>query len=109
MDFNTYQHEAKRTLDLNRNQSELIQMSALGLNGEAGEVADLIKKHYYHGHELDIEAVQKELGDVLWYIATCATVFNINLEDIAKKNVEKLQKRYPNGFNTKDSLKRIDT
>ncbi|MBI5974887.1 nucleoside triphosphate pyrophosphohydrolase family protein [Staphylococcus canis] len=108
MEFNHYQKAAQRTLNTQKMQKELLQMGALGLNGEAGEVADIIKKHFYHEHPLDVEALKKELGDVLWYIATCATTLNVSLDEIAQMNIEKLEKRYPNGFNPEDSKNRKD-
>lgn len=80
----------------------------LGIAGEAGECADLIKKHIGHGHPLDVEKLKLELGDVLWYVAGLATVCGLTLGDIATTNLAKLEKRYPNGFNTADSIARRD-
>lgn len=80
----------------------------LGVTGEAGEVADLIKKHVGHGHPLDVEKLKLELGDVLWYVAGLATVLGLSLDDVAAANIAKLTKRYPNGFTTTDSLARRD-
>lgn len=80
----------------------------LGVTGEAGEVADLIKKHVGHGHPLDVEKLKLELGDVLWYVAGLATVLGLTLEDVAAANIAKLTRRYPNGFSTADSLARRD-
>lgn len=69
-------------------------------------MADLLKKHVFHGYELDRDKLAKELGDVMWYVATIVTTANLSLEDIAEKNIEKLRKRYPNGFKTEDSVNR---
>lgn len=77
-----------------------IPCCALGIVGEAGEVADLLKKVLYHGKPLDVFHLREELGDVLWYLTSLAELHNLNLDDIAKANVEKLTKRYPNGFHT---------
>lgn len=85
-----------------------LSVYALGLTGEAGEVADLIKKHVGHGHALDGDKLLLELGDVLWYIAALANVAGWSLEEVAEANAKKLQKRYPNGFSREASLARAD-
>jgi len=115
--FSEYQEQSARTLgkhnDLARSLSPserpaTLAMVALGIAGEAGEVAEIVKKHLFHGHPLDNEKLRKELGDVLWYLAAVATVQGIDLQDVADANVEKLRARYPNGFNAEDSMKRVD-
>ena len=87
------------------NGAELI-CGAMGLNGEAGEVVDLIKKIVFHGHEFDIDAICKELGDVCWYVALVCNSLGINLEDVMQKNIDKLKERYPDGFTEKASINR---
>ncbi|WP_232329777.1 MULTISPECIES: nucleoside triphosphate pyrophosphohydrolase family protein [unclassified Sporosarcina] len=79
---------------------------AMGLSGEAGEVVDLLKKHVYHEHPLDREELAGELGDTLHYLSGLASMNGLTLEEIAIKNIEKLKKRYPNGFSKEDSLNR---
>jgi NTP pyrophosphatase (non-canonical NTP hydrolase) len=81
-------------------------MTALGLTGESGEVADMIKKTLYHGHLIDIEKLIKELGDVLWYISVMAETLDIPLEKIAEQNIAKLAARYPEGFSEYLSINR---
>lgn len=98
--LNDYQHIAGRTANPHRNA--LINY-ALGI---AGEVADIIKKYSFHGHELDKDDLAKELGDVLWYLSNIANEVGIDLERIAMLNIEKLQKRYPNGFDQERSINR---
>lgn len=71
---------------------------ALGLNGEAGEVAEHIKKRLRHGKEIDRDAIKKELGDLLWYTAVMADELGFSLEDVAADNIAKLRARYPGGF-----------
>lgn len=83
-------------------------MGALGLAGEAGEVADLLKKSLFHGHQVDPATLRKELGDVLWYIAALATMSGLTLEEIAAANIEKLRRRYPQGFSEAASRARVD-
>ncbi len=79
----------------------------LGLAGESGEVCDLIKKYLGHGHELDVEKLKLELGDVLWYIAGLAHVLGLSLPGVAKANIAKLQARYPEGFTEEASKNRV--
>jgi NTP pyrophosphatase (non-canonical NTP hydrolase) len=69
----------------------------LGLVGEAGEVADKIKKHYRDETPLDVSAIVKELGDVLWYVATMARLLGVNLKDVAIANLNKLEIRARRG------------
>ena len=78
----------------------------MGLNGEAGECIDILKKHFYQGHDLDVDKLIDELGDVLWYIAEACTGIGVTMEEVAKRNIEKLKKRYPNGFETERSINR---
>lgn len=87
------------------NPGELIN-GALGLTGEAGEVADMIKKYIFHRHNLDKEELVKELGDVCWYVALLSYVIGVPLEEILSTNIEKLKKRYPEGFSEENSINR---
>ena len=79
---------------------------ALGLTGESGEVADIIKKHIFHGHPLDTNSLYKELGDVCWYIALLCHALKIDMSDILTWNISKLKKRYPQGFSNEASINR---
>lgn len=81
-------------------------MCALGMCGESGEVADLIKKAVFHEKPLDLDHLRKEIGDVLWYVAEMCSAFGFNLVDVMKCNIEKLSARYPNGFNPNDANNR---
>lgn len=73
------------------NDAELTYL-ALGLNGEAGEVADKIKKHLRDG-KLDIGGIIYELGDVCWYIARLADSLGYDFEDLLTINHSKLESR----------------
>lgn len=73
-------------------------IGALGLGGESGEVLELVKKHLYHGKDLDREKLILELGDVLWYVMISADAIGATLEEVAIANNAKLRARYPNGF-----------
>lgn len=73
-------------------------MGCLGLSGEAGEFTDMIKKWIFHEKPLDITHAEKELGDVMWYVALICDSFGWSLDDIMLMNIDKLKKRYPDGF-----------
>lgn len=81
---------------------------ALGLVGEAGEVAELVKKEFAYGKEFDEHEMDKELGDVLFYLVAMAQQNGIWLEEVMHKNVAKLQQRYPNGYTDNDAIARVD-
>jgi NTP pyrophosphatase (non-canonical NTP hydrolase) len=83
-------------------------MATLGLCGESGEVADLLKKVYFHGHTLDKQQLIHELGDVLWYLAEQCTAFHITLDEVAAANIAKLQQRYGDSFSSEASRNRKD-
>lgn len=109
MTINEYQTAALRTAQTEElTHVELVMNSALGLCGESGEVADLVKKHRFQGHGLDIEHIAKELGDVAWYLAVGAYSIGYDLEKILQMNVDKLKARYPDGFSTDRSLHRAE-
>lgn len=100
-----YQNDAARTAPGPYDAMSLA-VFALGVAGESGEVAELIKKHVGHGHVLDKAKVTKELGDVLWYIAALCTALDLELEDVAEANIAKLRARYPEGFDPERSQNR---
>ena len=80
----------------------------MGLNGEAGEAIDLVKKSMFQGHDLDREHLAKELGDVAWYIAATADAIGYDLETIFQMNIDKLRARYPEGFDADKSIHRAE-
>jgi NTP pyrophosphatase (non-canonical NTP hydrolase) len=104
--LNEYQSLAKRSAGAGGDGDRRLMVAALGLAGEAGEFANLVKKMTAHGHPFDPEALEDELGDVLWYLAEAATASGLDLDHIAQNNVVKLRKRYPEGFNPEDSINR---
>ena len=83
-----------------------LTMGALGLCGEAGEFADLVKKHLYQGHPLDRGHLKKELGDVAWYLAISAEALDLSLSEVLQANIDKLKARYPEGFAAERSRRR---
>ena|SRR5699024_3431381 len=106
VDFNLYQKLAQRTANHDLEYEKRLAVAGLGLAGEAGEAGELIKKFLGHGHELDKDELEKELGDVLWYIAEICAIVNMDMEEVARKNIGKLYKRYPKGFEVEKSINR---
>lgn len=112
MNLTEYQLLAARTINPEQPDKEKLINFVFGLAGETGETIDLLKKIIFHGHDMEInrDKLAIELGDCLWYIAGIATAAGINLDDIAKRNIEKLKARYPDGFSEERSIKRaVDT
>ena len=105
MKINEYQELAMRTANTDEKEKLLVN-GALGLCGESGEVADIIKKWQFQGHKLDLRDIKNELGDILWYVAIMARGINSDLESIMKGNIDKLKERYPNGFESRISVDR---
>tara|TARA_Y100001968_G_scaffold117532_1_gene106992 strand:- start:361 stop:690 length:330 start_codon:yes stop_codon:yes gene_type:complete len=100
MDFKSYQKKARETAQYpNLGQNNIYP--TLGLMGEAGEVAEKVKKVLRDKNGIFDEqskiALKKELGDVLWYLSNLCTEFNFNLDDVAIQNLEKLKSRAARG------------
>ena len=93
MNFNEYQKLARLTGVYP--EEHKVVYPALGLCGEAGEVAEKVKKNIRDGKSLD--GVGLELGDVLWYISALADDLGVTLEEVAQANVDKLQSRKDRG------------
>jgi NTP pyrophosphatase (non-canonical NTP hydrolase) len=100
LSFDEYQAGVLKTWNSSNSEDARRINATLGLAGEAGEFADLMKKHLFHGLSDDgfRDKVLSELGDVLYYVTVCAYEHGFHLETIAKKNNEKLAARYPQGF-----------
>jgi NTP pyrophosphatase (non-canonical NTP hydrolase) len=96
MELKEYQDLSNRTVpdDL----VDMLGMGILGCCGEAGELAELLKKARYQGHDLNIGEVIDELGDLLWYVARVADAVYASLDAVAEQNLNKLWERYPHGF-----------
>lgn len=112
MDADTYQRLARRTL-INRPDASysddqiMLVWNALGLAGEAGELANLVKKAVFHQHGIDRDKLADEIGDILWYIAALCTNLDISLSDVMQANIEKLKQRYPDGYSSVASKTRL--
>ncbi len=104
--LNQYQKLAQRTAGAGRNGERRQIIAALGLAGEAGEFANIIKKLTAHGHTISKTEMSDELGDVLWYLSEAATACNLDLNQIAQMNISKLKERYPEGFSEEKSINR---
>lgn len=103
--LNDYQIATGRT-DNHTEKERAITNLALGIAGEAGEIVDIVKKVIYHGHPMDSDKMRDELGDQMWYIARMAAWFGLTLEEVAQGNVDKLMRRYPDGFDKDKSINR---
>ena len=106
MTFEEYQRLAQRTSSGKLQLIEKIENGLMGLNGEAGEAIDVLKKHKFQGHRLDRNKIIEELGDVLWYIAETCEGLGVPMEKVASFNIEKLKNRYPDGFSSERSINR---
>lgn len=106
MNVNEYQKLAMRTLNPELDKKDVLINGVMGLCGESGEVIDIVKKHLAQGHELEREALIDELGDVAWYLAETATALGVTLEEVLSRNIEKLCRRFPEGFDAERSRER---
>ncbi len=108
MNGNEYQKLAMRTLNPSLTKKEILINGVMGLGGESGEVIDYVKKHLFQGHNLDKKVIEKELGDVLWYVAEICEALDLEFDEVFKINIEKLEKRFKNGFSVNESINRKD-
>lgn len=106
MTINEYQELAMRTLNPELGKKDVLINGVMGLCGESGEAIDIVKKWLAQGHELDREGLIKELGDIAWYLAETAAALDVKLEDVLSANIEKLRRRYPEGFDREKSVHR---
>lgn len=108
MNPNEYQKLAMRTCSIPYEDKEsMIRHGVFGLASEAGEVAGIFQK-VYQGHSVDPEHLKKELGDCLWMIAEICEAMDFTIEGVMQLNIDKLKKRYPEGFTSERSLNRVE-
>ena len=105
MDANGYQNLAERTINKELSKTELVLHALHGMSGEVGEIHSLYQK-VYQGHDMDVEHLKKEVGDLMWFIAEFCTANGFTLAEIMGMNIEKLMARFPDGFETDKSLHR---
>lgn len=87
----------------------LLLTAAIGLGSESGEFQEIVKKIFFQGKEFNDDVrfhMLRELGDICWYLANAATALGVDLSEIIRMNMEKLEARYPNGFEVIRSEKR---
>jgi NTP pyrophosphatase (non-canonical NTP hydrolase) len=95
MNFDEYERLAARTINPDLDETGRMIDAAAGLAEEAGEALSLVRKHLYQGRSLDREALEKELGDILWCLAMTARATGLSLDSIAVANIRKLEARHP--------------
>lgn len=105
MNANEYQKLASRTMNYNLSKEQQRLHALHGMVGEIGELHGIHQKTF-QGHDFDAEHAKKELGDALWFIAEYCTANSWQLSDIMQTNIDKLKKRYPDGFDSEHSLHR---
>ena len=108
MEGNKYQELAMRTNRPEATQEQNLINGCLGLAGETGEVSDIVKKYMFQGHQLEKEKILDECSDVLWYLTLTVKSIGYSLNDVMEHNIEKLKKRYPNGFEEERSINRAE-
>lgn len=108
MDANEYQKLALRTKNKQLSSIEQLANGLMGLNGEAGEAIDILKKYLFQEHALDGEHIVKELGDCCWYIALAADALGYTMSEVMSMNISKLEARYPEGFDSNLSVNRAE-
>jgi NTP pyrophosphatase (non-canonical NTP hydrolase) len=108
MTLDEYQRDAARTTNAGLSDDERLIDAAAGLAEEAGEVLGIVRKHLYMHQPLDRERVTQELGDVLWCLSAVATCLGRTLDEVAARNIEKLQRRYAEGYSDEASRARRD-
>ena len=106
MEGKEYQRLAMKTLNHSLTKKDMLVNGVMGLNGESGEVIDIVKKHMFQGHELDKDKIKKELGDVMWYVAEVCEALDLSLDEVMEGNIEKLAKRFKDGFTVNESINR---
>lgn len=105
MNFDNYQIDAARTINPDLTNQETRHHALFEIASEVGEIHAIFQKEL-QGHPVDLENLHEEIGDLLWGIAELCTAFGLSMSDIAYCNLEKLKKRYPNGFEAERSVHR---
>lgn len=98
----------EETQDLNLRFYKDLSHVGRGIAGEAGELQDALKKHLDYGQPLDVDNVEEEIGDLLFYTSKLASLCGLTLESCILANREKLEKRYPDGFSVEAAKERAD-
>jgi NTP pyrophosphatase (non-canonical NTP hydrolase) len=107
MTLSEYQEKAARTINPTLTDETMLRHALFGLTAEVGEITGLFQKQL-QGHPLLLEHLEKEIGDVLWMAAELCTSFDLDMGEVAEANIEKLKKRYPEGFTSENSINRTE-
>jgi NTP pyrophosphatase (non-canonical NTP hydrolase) len=107
-DFNAYAEAAMRTAKQMPTLDQDLIHAALGLASESGELIDAIKKHVIYGKPLDVDNCIEELGDCLWFIALACQTLGVSIGQVARANIAKLAKRYPDKYTDQAAIARAD-
>ena len=89
----------------------LLMTSSIGLASEGGEFSEIVKKVLFQGKTMDQSVrfhMERELGDILWYLSNACNALNINLQQVMEENERKLRARYPEGFSVSRSENRAE-
>ena len=105
MNINTYAQQARRTQNPKLTKAETALHSLFGMASEVGEINSIFQ-HHYQGEIVEKEKLEKELGDLMWFIIEFCDMYGIDPSYMLRTNINKLKKRYPNGFTEKESAER---
>lgn len=107
MRLDDYQRQARRTQNPDLTDAQRLNHALHGLASEVGEIHGIFQK-VYQGHKIDDEELIKECGDLLWFLAELADARGWSLDAVAERNIAKLWRRYPEGFDSIRSVHRSD-
>ena len=101
-DLKEYQKLCKATARTFETPQHEILTWGLGIAGEAGDIAGCIKKTYAHDND-QRKGIRENIGDTLWYAAMICNFFDWDMQEVLKENIDKLRKRFPEGFTTENA------
>ena len=105
MDFREYQALARRTQNKELMPVERRLHALHGMSAEVGEIHSIFQK-FYQGHPIKYDELKAELGDLMWFIAELCDVISADMDEVAQGNIDKLTKRFPEGFDAERSVHR---
>jgi NTP pyrophosphatase (non-canonical NTP hydrolase) len=103
MTLDDYQQSALRTVNPSLSSDERLVDAAAGLAEEAGEVLGLVRKRVFQQRDATRDRFVDELGDMLWCLAVTADCLGVSLAEVARANVQKLERRHPTGYRSPSS------
>jgi NTP pyrophosphatase (non-canonical NTP hydrolase) len=105
MTFAEYQILARRTQNDELDPVYKLWHALHGIAAESGEIHSIFQKSY-QGHDIDLEELIGEMGDLMWFLSELADCIGLGLESVASFNIDKLIRRYPEGFSEEKSVNR---